>query len=135
MPETQVFHGNWIVQVISKDAAFDERFVVLGSIGSDGAYPGVPGTAVRVDGTAWQLAFEWNNNVGSGWQPSDSKKLRAEYFDDRGLVVTIGVDDNEPVARDQDFNDIVVLCKNIDQEINPWVPFVNKANFTINIKG
>jgi hypothetical protein len=40
MASTQLFSGDWTVTVFSKDAAFSERFVIEGSVSSDGAYAG-----------------------------------------------------------------------------------------------
>ena len=33
----QTFYGEWFVQVVSRDAAFGQRFVVSGSDATDGA--------------------------------------------------------------------------------------------------
>jgi hypothetical protein len=124
------FYGKWLVQVVSKDAAFDQRLVVSGAVSGDGVYPGVAGTTIQAEGPHWALAFEWNDNAGSGWQPSDSKKIDAAYPFDRGLVVTVGVDDNRPELRDHDYNDVVVSCRSLDPALNPWIPIVNNLDFT-----
>src|SRR6266487_6103707 len=96
----QHFFGNWNVEVLTKDAAFDERFRIQGSDLADGAYPGIPGSGPGpVTGVEWILTMEWNDNAGSGWQPSDIKRS-ATYTIDDGLVVFLGADDNFPALRD-----------------------------------
>jgi hypothetical protein len=115
---TQRFFGPWLVEVVSLDAAFSERFVIGGSGNADGAYDGTPGVGVQVSGDAWTLDLEWNDNAGSGWQPSGVRKT-AEYTISNGLVVTLGADDNFEALRDHDFNDVVLACKSLDPAIDP----------------
>ena len=129
------FYGKWIVEVVSKDAAFDERFVISGAMVGTGIHAGVVGTSVQVEGSNWQIAFEWNNPEVPGWHPSDERKLSADFLLDQGLTVTIGVDDNSPAVRDHDYNDVVVRLRNIDSPLNPFVPIVNLPDFTYQGQG
>jgi hypothetical protein len=115
---TQRFYGPWSVEVISRDADYGERFVIGGSANADGAYDGTPGVSVQVSGDAWTLDLEWNDNVGSGWQPSDVRKS-AEYTINNGLVVTLGADDNFDAVRDHDYNDVVLACRSLDAAVDP----------------
>ncbi len=124
------FYGKWIVEVVSKDAAFDERFVISGAAVGNGVHSGVVGTSIQVQGPKWQNAFEWNNPGVPGWHPSDERKLSADFLLDKGLVVTIGVDDNFPASRDHDYNDLIVRLRNIDPSLDPFVPIVNLPDFT-----
>jgi hypothetical protein len=120
------------VTVFSKDAAFSERFVIEGSVSSDGVYAGETTTPpVSVSGARWFLRFEWNDNAGSGWQPSDIRRTAASYTLQEGLVTFLGADDNFEQFRDQDFNDLVLRCRNLDPEINPRIPLFNMPDFTL----
>jgi hypothetical protein len=130
MPVT--FEGGWLLEIASKDADFGQRFIVSGSDASDGAYPGEVGTPpVTVTGLNWTVDFEWNDNAGSGWQPSAVRKTGAECTLDIGLVIILGVDDNRPEFRDNDFNDVVLRCRCVEPALIPWVPFVNPYDFSI----
>lgn len=115
---TQTFYGPWSVEVVSRDAAFGERFVISGSANADGAYNATPGVSVQVSGDTWTLDLEWNDNAGSGWQPSDVRKS-AEYTITNGLVVTLGADDNFDAVRDYDYNDVVLACGSLDPAVDP----------------
>lgn len=127
----EVFYGPWEVRVISKEASFDEQIVIVGSDASDGAYPGIPGGGPGpVAGSKWTLRAEWNDNAGSGWQPSDLRRSAA-YTLDEGLVVTIGIDDNLDTVRDYDYNDVVVVCRSLDPSHTPMHPIINPYDFTV----
>ena len=76
----EVFYGAWTVEVLAKDAAFGQRFVIAGSDAADGDYPGVTGTPpVSATGQRWTLALEWNDNAGSGWLPSDVRRTSTAF--------------------------------------------------------
>lgn len=123
MASTQLFSGTWLIQVLSKDAAFSERFVIEGSDAADGIYAGeITTTPIVVTGARWFLRFEWNNNAGSGWQASDIRRTAAAFTSSAGLVTVLGADDNVPTLRDHDFNDLVLLCQNLDPDLNPTIP-------------
>ncbi len=118
MSSSQLFSGSWMIQVFSKDADFSERFVISGSLASDGAFPGEAGTgAVFVSGPRWLLRFEWNDNAGSGWQPSDLRRVGALFNLGQGLTTLLGADDNFPQLRDHDFNDLVLRCQRLDSKL------------------
>lgn len=130
MPET--FHGHWLIRVVSKDAAYSQRYVVAGSDRSDGAYAADTGSPVlQVSGAEWTLAFEWNDNAASGWQPSRVIRRAVDFDVDAGLVVALGVDDNWPDQADNDFDDLVVSCQNIDPHLIPWYPHRRSADFRL----
>jgi hypothetical protein len=114
----QTFYGPWAVQVVSLETAFAQRFVISGSANADNAYFATTGFQVDVSGEAWTLQLEWNDNVGSGWQPSDVRRSE-EYTISEGLIVTLGADDNVDAVRDYDYNDVVLACRSLDPEIDP----------------
>ena len=127
----ETFYGPWEITVVSRDAWFDQRIVVTGSDGMDGAYPGVPGSPpLRVTGAEWSLRMEWNDNAGSGWQPSEIRRA-ARYTVAEGLVVELGVDDNYEHLRDHDFNDVVIGLVSRDPLHTPLHPIVNPYDFTV----
>ena len=127
----QHFFGNWNVQVLHKDAWFDERFVVTGSDTADGAYMGIPGAGPGpVTGGEWIISMEWNDNAGSGWRPSDIRRT-ADYTIADGLVVFLGADDNYPALRDGDYNDMIVVCRNLDPSLQPLHPLTNPYDFSL----
>ena len=49
--------GNWTVRVKSKEAAFDQRFIVGGATTGNGTHAGTVGTTVAVTGTQWTIAI------------------------------------------------------------------------------
>jgi hypothetical protein len=128
----EMFSGEWTLAVFSKDAAFSQRFIVEGSLASDGVYAGETTTPpVAVSGQRWFVSLEWNNNAGSGWQASAVRRTSAAFTLQDGLVVFLGGDDNYEHLRDNDFNDVVVVCRNVDPALHPWLPFVNPYDFTL----
>lgn len=129
---TEIFYGDWTVEVFSKDAAFSQRFIIDGSDASDGVHPGATGTApVSVSGQRWSITMEWNDDVGSGWQPSDVRRTSATFTLQDGLVILLGADDNFEQLRDHDFNDVVLRCHNTDPTLTPWQPLGNPLDFTL----
>ena len=77
----QTFYGEWFVQVVSRDAAFGQRFVVSGSDATDGAYDGVIGVSTPVSGDTWTLELEWNDNaLALGGSPAVSGRARSTRF-------------------------------------------------------
>lgn len=127
--ETENFRGDWLVQFSSTSADFSQRFVIIGSTSSDGIYPGTAGTQIsRVSGQKWSIKMEWNNNVGSGWQPSDIRTYPT-YLIQEGLIITLYADDNYENMRDFDYNDLVPRCRSLDPALNPIPPNGNNFGF------
>lgn len=127
----EIFFGNWYVEVSQKSSsAFSQRFRIVGSDSSDGTYMGTPGMVINVSGEGWKIIMEWNDGVGSRWQSSDIRRLITYSVSD-GLVKKLGADDNifNP-NRDYDFNDLVIICKNLDPTLNPLYPMTTLFDFT-----
>jgi hypothetical protein len=128
------FYGPWRIEVASKDADYSQRYVIAGSAGSDGAHVAdITTPPVLVDGAAWTISLEWNDNAGSGWLPSDVRKSASNTLAE-GLVVTLGADDNYAWYRDGDYNDVVLRLYNQDPTLNPWVPFPGLPDFTVHAR-
>src|SRR2546426_11259799 len=126
----EVFFGDWTVEVFENESAFRQRFVIDQSAASDGVYPGATSTApVSVSGRAWHVTLEWNNDSGSGWQPSEVRRS-VSYTVQDGLVTFLGGDDNFEQFRDHDFNDVILRCRSADSKLTPWHPIVNPFDFT-----
>lgn len=128
----ETFYGNWWIDVVGKDAWFSQRCVVSGSDRADGAYAADLGSPrLQVSGAEWTLALEWNNNVDSGWQPSRVVRRSVTFDVDAGLVVVLGVDDNWLHHADNDFDDVVIRCQNVDPHLVPWHPHRRTVDFRL----
>jgi hypothetical protein len=96
--------GNWKVTVKSKNAAFDQQFVVSGALTGNGIHPGIPGTSVNVTGKQWSIAIK--ANPGSGFQLSETQiKFPAHIANN--CIFDIGSNDS---GGDQDFDDLILTC-------------------------
>ncbi len=105
------FQGKWRGRVTGRNAGFSQRVVVSGAASGNGAYNGVVGNSfVFEDG---QVELQWNDNSGSGWQPS---AIISAVGMTSPLVVfkSISADDNFPDKRDGDFDDLIVWFEHLD---------------------
>jgi len=128
----ETFHGTWLVDVVGKDAWFSQRYVINGSDRVDGAYPAAVGSPrLQVSGAEWTLTLEWNDNASSGWQPSRVIRRSVDFGVDDGLVVVLGADDNWVAVADNDFDDVLVRCQNIDPHLIPWHPHRRTVDFRL----
>jgi hypothetical protein len=114
------FFGHWRITVIGRDSMLSNRFLVSGSDRSDGTYPPDVGTSVEVSGQGWQINMEWSDD-GQTWRPSRVRQS-ASYSAGQGLVRILSADDGDPTTADQDFNDLVLSCRNLDPQLNPRIP-------------
>ncbi len=97
--------GNWTINVKSKDAAFPQRFIVIGAATGNGTYNGVVGApAVTVTGNQWLLAIQ--NNPGSGFRQSDT---RIKFPTISGGSFVFDIESND-AGGDKDYNDLVLTC-------------------------
>jgi hypothetical protein len=127
----ETFFGNWSLLILSKDAAFAERVTIAGSDNSDGSIDGVAGqTLAEIRGDEWTAEMEWSSDGGVTWHPSAIRRTMS-VTDTDGVIVTLGADDNEPAARDGDFNDLVSVFAYLDPEVNPPGPVGGGFDFTI----
>jgi hypothetical protein len=110
---SEIFQGKWRVRVTEKNAGFEHRFRITGANAGNGIYPGVVGTEAIAEGDGWMITMEWNNGTGSGWQ--ESAVLRAVGSISLLILVNIlRADDNFPDQRDNDFDDLVITCTDLD---------------------
>lgn len=132
----ETFYGTWLIDVVGKNAAFNERYVVSGSDRADGVYAADIGSPrLQVSGARWTLEFEWNDNLSSGWQQSRVIRRQVDFNVDDGLVVQLGIDDNWIHVADNDFNDVLIRCQNIDPELIPWHPHRRSVDFRLPKRG
>lgn len=123
------FFGHWRVRVAGHDSVLPNRFVVSGSDRSDGPYPSDIGTSVEVSGQGWRITMQWSDD-GQTWRPSRVRQS-ASYSAREGLVKTLSADDGDPSTADQDFNDLVLSCRNLDPQLNPRIPAAPFFDFVI----
>jgi hypothetical protein len=122
----------WLIDVTAKVAAFSQRYIISGSDRADGTYPADVGTPqIQVSGEEWTLTLQWNNNAGSGWQPSRVIRRNVNFTVEDGLVLELGADDNWVQIADNDFDDVVLRCQNIDPHLIPWHPYRRTLDFSL----
>lgn len=110
---SEIFQGKWRVKVTGKNAGFEHRFRIAGANNGNGTYSGIVGTEAIIDGESWTITMEWNNGSGSGWQ--ESAVLRSiGSVSPLVLVNILRVDDNFPDQRDNDFDDLIITCTDLD---------------------
>ncbi len=96
--------GDWKVKVTLKNAGFDQRFIVSGSVASDGVYPGIVGTRIEANGASWMIRIQNRSSSTSPWVDSD---MRIGPETPSGISVIRIVESNDQGA-DQDFDDLVL---------------------------
>jgi hypothetical protein len=110
--------GNWTVAVKSKNAAFDQRFIVSGASTGNGTYTGTVGTSATVTGTQWTIAIQ--NNPGAGFQLSDTT---IKFPHQVGSHYEFEIWSNDAGA-DKDFDDLILTCST-PASINDFIIFGN----------
>ena len=102
-----LMQGAWNIQVQSKEAARDQRFVISGADLNNGAHPGTIGSAaVFVRGSSWNIVIQskspegWVNSTEKIHFPSSAFSGFNIASDDRG----------GGLVSDLDFNDLVLHC-------------------------
>lgn len=127
---SETFYNEWAIHVDQNNALYSQRFVISRSASSDGSYAASLGMSpVTVSGEEWTLAMEWNDNNSSGWQASRIRRS-AEYTVQGGFTIVLAADDG-PAPGDQDFDDLVLICKSLDPTTDPPLPTSNPYDFTI----
>ena|SRR6188472_421749 len=135
---TETLYGDWSIRCRELNWDGDQRFIIIGSISSDGIYPAIPGAEItRVSGPEWSIMIEYAKSTGDTvFYPSSTKKVISYTPDDR-LAITIGASNNYEVAGEgwavpgsPDYIDTVIICKSLDQSINPNYPDITH-DFTI----
>jgi hypothetical protein len=107
----EFFQGRWRATVTGRNAGFSQRVLVSGGASGNGAYNGVVGNSFEFSDA--QVELQWNNDAGSGWQPS---AIISSVGTSSPLVIVrfISADDNFPDQRDGDFDDLRVAFECLD---------------------
>jgi hypothetical protein len=111
--------GDWKVRVTIKNAAFDQRFIVSGSVASDGIYPGTVGTRIEADGANWSIRIQNRSSASSPWVDSE---MRIGPETPSGISVIRVVESNDQ-GGDQDFDDLVLELR---KKLDPIIQIVQR---------
>jgi hypothetical protein len=114
--------GNWTVTVKSKNAAFDQRFIVSGATTGNGSYAGTVGVTAHVTGKQWSIAIQ--NNPGTGFRLSKAQ-IKFPHKTGGNYVFDIGSED----GGDDDFNDLVLTCSTV-ASINDFIVYGNVSLYS-----
>jgi hypothetical protein len=63
------YRGRWLIAVIGKNSAWDQRVAITGASNGVTLIAGVVGTPAVVEGTTWNLTIQHND--GSGWKENE----------------------------------------------------------------
>ncbi len=110
------YKGRWRVNVLEKNAAYDQRISISGASDGDGSHPGVPGDSFVVDGDSWTLKIQHND--GSGW---DDSELHPEQLVENGanLQQIVNSEDRPEDPNElQDRRDLVLKVTKIGPMFN-----------------
>lgn len=109
-------NGKWTLRAIEKEAGWEQRVLISGSLAHDGGHVMVVGTEVQhVQGDEFTVTLQAFNPGANLW--IDSLEQESYEWDEQiGLTLEIKADDNPPLG-DHDFNDLVVLCIAEDDEL------------------
>lgn len=113
--------GNWTVQVKSKSAAFQQRFIIQGSSnGKDGVYAGATSTSpVQVNGAQWTIQIQHKpSGKGAAWQAS-AMRLGTPARSGGQILLDIFSNDS---GSDSDYNDLV-LTSSMTESASEYVVY------------
>ena len=99
--------GTWTVSIKSKQAAYDQRYIVEGADSGNGTYQYVNNNEpppVLVTGSDWTIRVE--HDPGSGWLDSDDRITFPTYSNFQNHF---DIQTNDTGA-DSDFNDLILTC-------------------------
>ena len=100
--------GSWTVSVKSKNASFNQRFVISGAASGNGVHTGTVGTSVFVTGAQWSVNVQSQSANGQPWK--DSRQRIGTPGVSGGLVRVDIRSDDVGGGNDVDFDDLVLTC-------------------------
>jgi hypothetical protein len=103
------FEGDWRLEAVELNAAYDQRFVVNGSADGNGTYEGTVGNSVTINGDGeepWTVTIQHND--GSGWEES-RVRTGTQHRDGSSLWFRIESED----AADRDYDDFVLRAEKV----------------------
>lgn len=134
----EMFAGDWTVGILELTGNASQRFIIEGSLASDGVYQGTTTSApVSVSGTSWSIRLEAFSPIApKGWGPAhDVRRIRASYTLHDGLDVFLRAYSvfglSSRIGQNEYFSECVLICRNVDPKLNPWQPFTNPYDFTL----
>jgi len=96
--------GSWFIQVKSKSASYEQKFVVSGADSGNGTYPHTQ-PLVYVTGSNWSLNII-HKPTGGEFTPS-AMRIKIPYAS--GAYYKFDIESNDS-GNDSDFNDLVLTC-------------------------
>jgi len=97
---------SWTVEVKSKSAGYDQRFVIAGATTGNGTYDGKTTTPpVFVSGDNWSIRIQ-NKPTGQPWVDSDDQITFPTLS---GSLIKFDIQSND-AGSDEDFNDLILTC-------------------------
>lgn len=99
--------GTWNVQVIRKDAALDQRFIISGATAGNGVYPGQVGTSVQVSGQNWLINMQADgeaNGQSGVWINSELRKTTTQIIGNNYVFEV----ESEDYIQDYNWTDLVL---------------------------
>lgn len=116
------YQGRWRVNVLEKNAAYNQQVLISGANVGNGAHPGVPGDSFIVDGDIWTLKIQHDD--GTGW---DDSELHPEPLVEEGVNLHQKINSEdipEAPPEQQDRNDLILMLDKIgpmfDIEYRPY---------------
>lgn len=105
------YHGRWLVTVVAKDSAWEQRVVIAGATVGAGTLAGTVGSGRTVDGDNWSLTVEHNDGQ-HGWQPN--AVVAADPLVEAGAALAQLVRTKDVIRPgDTDPNDLVVRVEKL----------------------
>src|SRR2546423_4344175 len=128
---SETFTGTWHITVISHEPGPQRRFIIQGSNGADGTYPGDDGTTADIVGfgfAPWTIQIQNNDGV-HGWQDSGMRLDAPANLPSSTEVVQLIRSEDDPASTEVIWDDIILEARNLDPLIDvPIRPFALRTD-------
>jgi len=135
LSHTEQFSDKWSIQTVTGNEHLLVSLTISGSDGSDATVPGGSPVNLTVSGARWRITMEFVEMLGGGPLPPGGIPLSSQirrfvrYDLPNGLVKSFSdvaggllvLDDGLPV----------LICKNLDPNVNPFAGAKNPYDFTV----
>jgi hypothetical protein len=122
--------GIWTLEIIDNQAGWKQRIVLQDTAAHDGAYEMTTGDKLpNVSGKSFSITPQSFDPIQNVWVDSIVEE-KANWKNGSGLAVMLFCDDN-PLAADGDFDDLVVQCKAEDKKLIS--PFKGKVRRDLSV--
>jgi hypothetical protein len=137
LTHTEEFSDKWSIKTVTDNENFLVSLTISGSDGSDGTVPGGFGQPVNliVTGARWRVTMTFVEMLGGGPLPPDGIPLPSQirrfirYDLPDGLVKTFTDVAGGLLVLEEGLP--VLICKNLDPNVNPFAGAKNPYDFTI----